>query len=213
MLLPILLCALPLREACATSVVTIGDSWSFLIAPRLQEVFTDAGVLDPGVATLARRADSAANLSSPGGLAYLTQFLAAHPDATAIHLSIGAIDVFSEVAAGNPLDDAFYLGVADDVGTIVGHVLSILPGVEVFQSSYDYFPLSADPAANNAYFEGMYPFIQALADTDVDHSFENFSGLMQLNYGFPGLGIPPFDPRLPDNQLPSPEPTGRTSFI
>jgi hypothetical protein len=47
--------------------------------------------------------------------------------------------------------------------------------------------------------------VQALADSIPGATFENLNGLMQLHFGFPTLGIPPFDPSLPRLDLPGPE--------
>lgn len=46
---------------------------------------------------------------------------------------------------------------------------------------------------------------QTLADSIPQLTFHNSLGLMQVQYGIPGLGIPAFDPSLPDSTLPSPE--------
>ena len=95
--------------------------------------------------------------------------------------------------------DALFDVIIADVQTIVQHVLTLRPDVLLLQPSYDYpRPLpSGTPLEVNTAAENLATRIQTLADSIAGMSFENLNGLMQIHFGLPGLGLPPFDPSLP----------------
>ena len=111
---------------------------------------------------------------------------------------------------------ALFDAIVADVETIVDHVLTLRPGAKILWSSYDYprpLPLGT-PAEVNAASARFAPLASALAGAvGAGLSYGDFSGLMQLSFGFDGVQytafdppfpIPPGDPSLPDPNLPSP---------
>jgi lysophospholipase L1-like esterase len=199
----------------AGQVVVFGDSWAVPFAPALQQVLDGNGYSGINVANAAFDGETASNMASGSltrGLPYITATLNANPDAQAVHLSIGGNDYLDgwlpsfTPAQDASLFDAIYL----DIFTIVNHILSIRPDVEIYHPTYDYLPASTvagittSTRANSA-FDIMAIEAQTLADSIPQLTFHNSLGLMQVQYGIPGLGIPAFDPSLPDSTLPSPE--------
>ena len=213
-LVPLLLGASP---SLAARIVVFGDSWGVPAAPALQQVLIDHGLADT-VAGAAVGGDTAANLSSPSGLQFVTDTLAANPDADLVHLSIGGNDFLGSWSANMPpqQEAGLFDAILADVETIVDHVLALRPDAKILWSSYDYprpLPLGT-PAEVNAASARFAPLASALAGAvGAGLSYGDFSGLMQLSFGFDGVQytafdppfpIPPGDPSLPDPNLPSP---------
>lgn len=193
----------------ADEILVLGDSWGFATAPALQQVLDDNGHTSVGVVNEAVPGDTAANLSSPTGLQAISSDLAAHPDTVLVHVSIGGNDFLGSWSASmNPQqENALFDGIVADIETIVLHIGSERPDVAILLPSYDYplpLPLGTPLEVNTA-AEELASRVQARADSIPDATFENLNGLMQLHFGFPTLGIPPFDPSLPRLDLPSPE--------
>lgn len=131
----------------AGQVVVFGDSWAVPFAPALQQVLDGNGYSGINVANAAFGGETASNMASGSltrGLPYITATLNANPDAQAVHLSIGGNDFLGgwlpsfTPAQDASLFDAIYL----DIFTIVNHILSIRPDVEIYHPTYDYFPAS-----------------------------------------------------------------------
>ena len=193
----------------ADEILVLGDSWGFATAPALQQVLDDNGHANVDVVNEAVPGDTAANLSNPTGLQGIGSDLAAHPDTVLVHLSIGGNDFLGSWSASmNPQqEDALFDGIVADIETIVLHIGSERPDVAILLPSYDYprpLPLGTPLEVNTA-AEELASRVQALADSIPGATFENLNGLMQLHFGFPTLGIPPFDPSLPRLDLPGPE--------
>jgi lysophospholipase L1-like esterase len=204
--------------ALAARVVVFGDSWGVPAASALQAVF-DANGLPDTVAGAATGGETAANLSMASGLQQISVSLAANPDADLVHLSIGGNDFLGQWDASfTPAEeDALFQAIADDVETIVDHIFAERPGVRIFWSSYDYpRPLLSlgTPTEVNAASAKFAVEAAALAAAKGNGlTYGDFSGLMQVTYGFdgtqhtvydPAFPIPPGDPSLPDATLPSP---------
>ena len=208
LLLAILVLGQSASARAADEVLVIGDSWGFLSAPALSQVLTDNSHGNVIVVNAAVPGETAANLSRVPGLQSISDELAAHPDTVLVHLSIGGNDFLANWTSSlTPAqEDALFDAIIADVQTIVQHVLTLRPDVLLLQPSYDYpRPLpSGTPLEVNTAAEDLATRIQTLADSIAAMSFENLNGLMQIHFGLPGLGIPPFDPSLPRIDQPSP---------
>jgi lysophospholipase L1-like esterase len=204
--------------ALAARIVVFGDSWGVPAAPALQAVLVANGLLD-SVAGAAVGGETAANLSSASGLQHISNSLASNPDADLVHLSIGGNDFLGQWNASfTPAqENALFQAILADVEAIVDHILSVRPGVRIFWSSYDYprpLPLGT-PTQVNAAGARFAVAAEALAEAKgAGLTHGDFSGLMQVTYGFdatqptpfdPPFAIPPGDPSLPDPTLPSPD--------
>jgi lysophospholipase L1-like esterase len=203
--------------AFAARVVVFGDSWGVPAAPALQTVLVAEGLPDT-VAGAAVGGETAANLSSASGLQFITNTLAANLDADLVHLSIGGNDFLGawNSTYSPAQEDALFQAIVDDVETIVDHIMAVRPGVRILWSSYDFpRPLpSGTPTEVNAAGAKFAIEANALAAAKgAALTYGEFSGLMQVTYGFDGtqptvydppVAIPPGDPSLPDPTLPSP---------
>jgi lysophospholipase L1-like esterase len=212
-----LLLPLAAEPAGAARIVVFGDSWGVPAAPALQQVLSDHGLPDT-VANAAVPGETAADLSKPPGLQHITDTLAAHLDADLVHLSIGGNDFLGQWSSTMPpsQEAALFAAILDDVETIVDHILTVRPGVEILWSSYDFsrpLPLGTPTEVNAA---SLAFSVQAAAFADVKGpgvTYGDFNGLMQVTFGFddvqytlydPPIPIPPGDPSLPDPTVPSP---------
>jgi lysophospholipase L1-like esterase len=202
----------------AARIVVFGDSWGVPAAPALQQVLVDHGLTE-AVAGAAISGDTAANLSKPPGLGYITDTLAAYPDADLVHLSIGGNDFLGAwSAAMSPAEEAMlFEAIVADVEAIVDHILALRPSAQILWSSYD-FPRpipQGTPSEVNAASLALGSLTAGLAaGKGAGLSYGNYSGLMQVSYGFDGVQytifdppfpIPPGDPSLPDPTLPGPQ--------
>ena len=229
---PALLAGLTLAAAAAPGaaqaerVLVVGDSWSHLEAPELQEVFQFFGHGDKLVVNSGIPGATAAALSTPPLLAQITAGLQAHPTVDVVHLSIGGNDFLGAWSAGlAPAAEAQLLdGIAADVDAIVQHALAFHPKIRVVIVGYDYLnfveTVIGDPfgpcglqwllmgsptalALNEALLD-LEGRKRALADASPRVAYVDVFGFMQEFFGYPGLGLPPFSPLLPDKGLPSP---------
>jgi len=212
--LAILIVSFATTSAIAESVVVFGDSWGVPFEPALQQVLDDNGLGGVSVVNAAFGGETAAQMNSSSlssGLPYISNVLNANPDAELVHLSIGGNDILSYLGQGILPGSSVLSSIENDIATIVNHILSIRPDIQVYYPTYDYLPASAyngsslTPSNVNALFDTWAGNSQALANSIPRMTFNNSLGLMQQNYGLPGLGIPPFDPSLPDPNSPSPE--------
>jgi len=204
--------------AVAARVVVFGDSWGVPAAPALQAVF-DAEGIPVQVAGASSGGETAANLSSASGLQHISDTLAANPDADLVHLSIGGNDFLGTWnATFTPAqEDALFQAIAADVETILDHILAVRPAARIFWSSYDYprpLPLGTPTQVNAAGAKFGLVAVALANSKGASVTYGNFSGLMQVTYGFDGtqytiydppVAIPPGDPSLPDATLPSPD--------
>lgn len=151
-------------------IVTIGDSWAWLVANgapgstvnqagfgnSLQNVLN---TFHPGV--------TAANESFMGGTAAqmatmlpsITDRINAHPDADIVWLSIGGNDMLAGALGGGYTNlltaeqkSALYATITGNVQTVVNHILSLRPNIQVMIEGYDainVWDLPNGTAANN----------------------------------------------------------------
>lgn len=215
----VLACSFALAQpAFAARIVVFGDSWGVPAAPALQTVLIDNGLPDT-VFNAAAGGETAANLSSPSGLQQISASLTANLDADLVHLSISGNDFLgSWNSSFTPMQqDALFQTIITDVETIVDHIIAERPGVQILWSSYDFprpLPLGT-PTEVNAAGIALATLAATLADSKGPSlTYIDFSGLMQVTYGFDGTQptvfdppfvIPPGDPSLPDPTLPSPD--------
>ncbi len=201
-------------HAQGAEVIVFGDSWANRLAGPLRQTIIDEGhpeiaLLNEGVE--GARADELVSSDPSIGLPYIENVLLANPDAQIVHLSIGGNDLFDGILFINndAIVNSLLTRVVDDAEDIVLHMLSVRPDVEVFQSGYDFLQpiLFFDPARVNEVMLDLDSRLYALADTIPGYTYEGYYGFAQINYGMPELGIPPFDPSLPDASLPSPAST------
>ncbi len=201
-------------HAQGAEVIVLGDSWANRLAGPLRQTIIDEGhpeiaLLNEGVE--GARADELVSSDPSIGLPYIENVLLANPDAQIVHLSIGGNDLFDGILFINndAIVNSLLTRVVDDTEDIVLHMLSVRPDVEVFQSGYDFLQpiLFFDPARVNEVMLDLDSRLYALADTIPGYTYEGYYGFAQINYGMPELGIPPFDPSLPDASLPSPAST------
>jgi lysophospholipase L1-like esterase len=198
--------------AQASRIVVFGDSWGVPTATALQQVLVAEGVAET-VYNAALSGETAANLSSPGGLAGIDAALAANPEADLVHLSIGGNDLLGFWTASMPpaQQAALFASIVEDVETIVDHILAERPGVSILWSSYDYarpVPFLGTPAQLNAAAAQVGALALSLMGSTPGLTFGNYAGLMQVTYGFDGVQYTPFDPATPiapgDPSLPNP---------
>ncbi|NOY41602.1 MAG: SGNH/GDSL hydrolase family protein [Planctomycetes bacterium] len=190
----------------SNQIVVFGDSWGVPFAPALQQVLDDNGYGGVSVINAAFGGETASDMSSASpsrGLPYITSVLNANPDAELVHLSIGGNDALAQLSAPS------WSSIYDDISTIVNHILSIRPDIQVYHTAYDYFPASISSFGlnyeqANAIFAPGATEGQLLADATPRMTFYDARGLMQTQFGIPELGIPANDPSLPDPTLPSP---------
>jgi len=201
-------------HAQGAEVIVFGDSWANRLAGPLRQTIIDEGhpeiaLLNEGVE--GARADELVSSDPSIGLPYIENVLLANPDAQIVHLSIGGNDLFDGILFINndAIVNSLLTRVVDDTEDIVLHMLSVRPDVEVFQSGYDFLQpiLFFDPARVNEVMLDLDSRLYVLADTIPGYTYEGYYGFAQINYGMPELGIPPFDPSLPDASLPSPAST------
>ncbi|MCA9273030.1 MAG: SGNH/GDSL hydrolase family protein [Phycisphaerales bacterium] len=201
-------------HAQGAEVIVFGDSWANRLSGPLRQTIIDEGhpeiaVLNEGVE--GARADELSSSDPSIGLPYIEGVLLANPDARIVHLSIGGNDLFDGILFINnqSIVNSLLNRVVGDTEDIVRHMLAVRPDVEVYQSGYDFLRpiLFFDPARVNEVMLDLDSRLYALADTIPGYTYEGYYGFAQINYGMPELGIPPFDPSLPDASLPSPAST------
>ncbi|MBX9653780.1 LEPR-XLL domain-containing protein [bacterium] len=154
----------------AERIVTIGDSWAWLVANgapgstvnqagfgnSLQNVLN---TFHPGV--------TAANESFMGGTAAqmatmlpsITDRINAHPDADIVWLSIGGNDMLAGALGGGYTNlltaeqkSALYATITGNVETVVNHILSLRPNIQIMIEGYDainVWDLPSGTASNN----------------------------------------------------------------
>lgn len=201
-------------HAQGAEVIVFGDSWANRLSGPLRQTIIDEGhpeiaVLNEGVE--GARADELSSSDPSIGLPYIEGVLLANPDARIVHLSIGGNDLFDGILFINnqSIVNSLLNRVVGDTEDIVRHMLAVRPDVEVYQSGYDFLRpiLFFDPARVNEVMLDLDSRLYALADTIPGYTYEGYYGFAQINFGMPELGIPPFDPSLPDASLPSPAST------
>ena len=184
--LALLLGATPLHAA---RILVIGDSWAEPTAAALQQVLTENEHADVIVESTPYWG-YAYQLSSPEGLDMISTWLDAWPDTNIVHLSIGANDMgesWTPAMAGTQQEANLLTVIMQDVETIVDHIFTIRPDVQILWSSYDFFrPLrNRTPAEMNAIYIAMAERSAQLAMTrQPGLTFVDLYGLFQVTLRF-----------------------------
>ncbi len=195
-------------------VIVFGDSWANRLSLPLAQTIADQGhpeiiVLNEGIE--GARADELASNDPQIGLPAISAALLANPDATIVHLSIGGNDLFDGILFINnqSVVDSLLNRVVGDTLTIVQHIRSVRPDVEIYHTGYDFLRpiLWFSPARVNEVMLDLDSRLLAQASAIPGYTYEGYYGFAQVTYGIPELGIPPGDPSLPRIDLPSPAST------
>lgn len=196
---------LPLMASIARgqgNVVTIGDSWAYLVAGNAPGSAPPA----PGFANAMQEMLNAFhpgktvyNESFAGGTAAqhaadlggITARINAHPDADIVLLSSGGNDMLLGAAGGgfflgNPNNPAVYANIANNVNTVVNHILSLRSDIQIVIQGYDYLNMwdgslagaAGDPTRLN------YGMVRADTGNALLDLVLNVDQNAQLNQGF-----------------------------
>ena len=177
----------------AERILVIGDSWAQPIGNQLRIVLAANEHTDI-IVQLTLQWGTASSLSSSAGLAAITSWLNAWPDANIVHLSIGGNDWAWESGwtpdlAGTQEEADLLAAIMVDVETIADHIFSIRPGAQIMWSSYDFFrpnDLGTPTEVNTAHIK-MAELGAQLAMTKPGLSFVDLFGTLQVTYGFDGI--------------------------
>lgn len=144
------------RVAAAERIVTIGDSWAFLIAngapgslPPVSSygnaMQTMLNTFHPGVTVANESFGGGTAAQHAAQLADITARINAHPSADIVWLSSGGNDMLLGQLAGgysNTLSPeqktSLYNAIGSSVNTVVNHILSLRPDIQVVIEGYDY---------------------------------------------------------------------------
>jgi PKD repeat protein len=142
------------ERSLLAGIITIGDSWAWLIAANAPGSAPAAPGFNNSLQTVLNAfhpGKTVYNESFAGGTAAqhatmlgdITTRINAHPDADVVWLSSGGNDLLLGIAGGgfyrgNPNNPAVYAAVAANVNTVVNHILSIRPDIQIVIEGYDY---------------------------------------------------------------------------
>jgi len=142
------------ERSLLAGIITIGDSWAWLIAANAPGSAPAAPGFNNSLQTVLNAfhpGKTVYNESFAGGtagqhatlLGDITTRINAHPDADVVWLSSGGNDLLLGIAGGgfyrgNPNNPAVYAAIAANVNTVVNHILSIRPDIQVVIEGYDY---------------------------------------------------------------------------
>jgi len=209
----------------ADRILVIGDSWASPIVPELQTVLNENGYTGITVARTPFKYQSS-DLASLTGLADISAWLDEYPDVTVVQISTGENDweetFWEPYWAGTQQEDDLFADITNNVATVVDHIRSLRPDVQILWSGYDFprpIPLSSNsyrnPAITNAFLIRLAEQMKLLAMATPGLSFVDLNGTLQVTFGFDGIKytpfdpdvvIPPGDPSLPNPDFPSPFP-------
>ena len=146
--------ALEPRYMLAGNVITIGDSWAWLVAGNApgsappapgftnsMQVMLDA--YHPGKTVYNESFGGGTAAQHAADLGAITARINAHPDADIVLLSSGGNDMLLGAIGGgfyigNPNNNTVYANIANNVNTVVNHILSIRPDIQIVIQGYDY---------------------------------------------------------------------------
>lgn len=207
----------------SSRVLVIGDSWSHVDCGQLQNCF-----IDQEMTTLAVNGGvpgiKASTLAQASELARVQSLILAHPVIDTVQLTIGLNDFLADWynQMSPAVERALFDQIQADVEAVVNAVCAVRPSIEVILTSYDFInfedlrqtdPLvqlgwtwlgSPTPFDLNRAMMDMDSRKETMANGDPRITYIDFYGASQRVFGVPSLGIPPFDPSLPDETLPSP---------
>lgn len=194
--------ALEVRYMLAGNIITIGDSWAWLVAANAPGsapaapgfVNSMQNMLDtfhPGKTVYNESFAGGTAAHHAGDLAGITSRINAHPDADIVLLSSGGNDMLLGAAGGgfylgNPSNGAVYSNIANNVNTVVQHILNIRPDIQVMIQGYDYVNMwdgSLAGAAGDTY-RANYGMIRADTGNAALNQILNVQQNAQLNQGF-----------------------------
>ena len=217
-------------------VLVVGDSWADIMWDQqsLRTVFAledHPEILEKGDVT-AISGSTAAEWATASFLQLITDELNANPTIDIVQLTMGGNDFLAGMSGGgwfvgmSPAEEeALFNRVADDILTVIAHILNLDPDISIILSFYDYpnFQetlsgllgfLCTDlwegvgeptPLELNQALLDMVDRMDALAATLPEVSLVRHAGLMQNHFGYPSMGIPPGQILPPgDPVLPSP---------
>jgi len=202
----------------ADRILIIGDSWGWRREATLREVIVSRHGQGDVSVTAPPRVITSYSLSSPEGLANISDWLSAYPDTTIVHLSIGANDLnVTPDTAGTEHEADVLASIMGNVETVADHLLTLRPDLQIYWSSYDYFRPRlkfGTPAEMNAIYLTFNEACAEFAQTrGPPLTYGDMYGTLQVAFGFdgvqtsphdPSFPIPPGDASLPDPQWPSP---------
>lgn len=224
------------RAGSQVRVLVVGDSWAqyMWINRSIRDVFVAHGVtaFEEEGAVTAISGSTAAEWASASYLQLITDELNVYPEVDMVVLSAGGNDFL----AGQP-GGGWYVGmpavefdamvnqVANDLQTVIDHILAQRPQIDILVNFYDYtnfveslsgpFFLICQPTwqdlgeptalqINQAQIDLENAMVTALVD-QVSVFHVSHYGLMQYHFGYPSMSIPPGSLLPPgDLQLPSP---------
>lgn len=128
------------ERSMLAGIITIGDSWAYLVAPSAT---TMSNSFLGGVPVYNESFGGGTAAQHVADLAGVTARINAHPDADVVWLSSGGNDMLLGALGGgfyrgNPNNPTVYANIASNVGTLVNHILSIRPDIQVVIAGYDY---------------------------------------------------------------------------
>lgn len=184
--------------ASARPFVVLGDSWGVLGSPSMSGVLAAEGFGSTALANEATGGSTAEEWNT--GVFDIPSILAGHPDLEVVHLIVGGNDLLG----GAPVIPTIVL----DIVGVLEQIAAATP-VPILYTGYDYLPNPPLPvpianAAVDALIDGVAGAVAADPLLAGRVAALNSHGLMQVHFGIPQLGIPPFDPSLPDPSQPGP---------
>ncbi len=134
--------ALASPGAAAERVVTLGDSWAYLVAPSVQ---TMLNVFHAGTTVANESFGGGTAAQHAAALGDITNKLNAHPNADIVWLSSGGNDMLLGQAGGGwfkgmdgGAQTALFDTIGSNVNTVVNHILNHRPDIQVMIAGYDY---------------------------------------------------------------------------
>lgn len=209
--------------ASAGQIIELGNSWGAPVARELQVVLHENGHLID--VALSQEQLSTKDMLSDTGKSKIKQRLDSNPDAEIVYLSIGGNDWFRNWTSdmANTAEEAeLFAWIVQDIDAISDYILSLRPDVQILWFLFDFYrpwdelhyriTLGPPPAVNGAQLR-LTMLAAQLAFNNPRLTFEDFTGTLQLAFGFDGVQYTTYDPpvalvpgddSLPDPGLPSP---------
>ena len=203
------MCVAEPARAGAAEVVVLGDGFGAFMGDSVRTTLDARGLKSMRIHNAAIPG-STADEWRRGTHGVMTTILKRDTNALAIHLFLGGNDILSRLPNTNAAAAAVRPA-ATNVVRVLAAIASASPA-PILYSSYYYLPGPARTGGTalqiNRWVVELFDDVAAQVKADPVlrtrvTALSNF-GLMQLHYGIPQLGIPPWDPSLPDGELPGP---------